>query len=248
LNHALLTTQLASAMTKSYQQKMREWQTMQKSNFLVNYRRQSIVNKSDSSTHSRKTSVNSATNESSTELLVPSIEKSNQDIETNSLTLSPTLSPNQRSLILHQWREIMSEEILLRHYNEYLQRKMQELKQLETDLKTLKTSIFCTNNQKHHSMTSIEQLDQDLLEQHRQTDLPQRCRSFQSLRSMPASWIVAVQSAAYSDILDGTSKKTTERAIIFNKKFFNQLKHFKDERQHFQQDTIKDFQLLENSK
>jgi hypothetical protein len=65
---------------------------------------------------------------------------------------------------------------------------------------------------------------------------------------MPASWIVAVQSAAYSDILDGTSKKTTERAIIFNKKFFNQLKHFKDERQHFQQDTIKDFQLLESSK
>ena len=58
-------------------------------------------------------------------------------------------------------------------------------------------------------MINIEQFDQDLLEQYRQSYLPQRCRSLQTLISMPASWILAVQSAAYSDVLDGTSNKTT---------------------------------------
>ena len=37
LNYALLTAQLAPALTKSYQQKMREWETMQKSQFLGRY-------------------------------------------------------------------------------------------------------------------------------------------------------------------------------------------------------------------
>ncbi|CAF0769244.1 unnamed protein product [Adineta ricciae] len=247
LNHALLSSQLASAMTKSYQQKMREWQSLQKSNFLVNYRRQSIINKNDINNFSRKPSVASLVNDPH----VPAIEISNAEMENNVVPLSPILSPNQRSLILHQWREIMCEEICLREYHEYLERKMQELKELEENLKSLKTNIFCTTKQKltlkHRSMSSIEQLDQDILDQNRRTDLPQRCRSLQSLVTVPASWILAVQSAAYSDILDGTSKRTTERAIIFNKNFFNQLKHFKDERQHFQQDTLKKFQELRHS-
>lgn len=36
LNYALLTAQLAPALTKSYQQKMRDWEIMQKSQFLGN--------------------------------------------------------------------------------------------------------------------------------------------------------------------------------------------------------------------
>lgn len=244
-------------MTKSYQQKMREWQTMQKSQFLVNYRRQSITttNKIElPTTNSRKASIVSTINEIlneqetiiSTEQLIP-------EIQSNFLTLLPILSPDQRSLIVHQWREIMSEEITLRYYNEYFQRKLQELKQLELDLKDLKTKIFSTNNQdyflKHHrSMTSIDQLNQDLLEQYRSIDLPKRSQSLQSLISTPASWILAVQSAAYSDILDGTSKKTTDRAIIYDRKFFNQLHHFKSDRYNFEQDTFKHIPLLNHSK
>jgi len=240
-------------MTKSYQEKMRAWQTMQKSNFLVDYRRQSITNKIEFNNESRKIPVISTINETSDEPQTLSADEAIHEIKPNILTLSPTLSPNQRSLIVRQWREIMSEEISLRHYNEYFQRKIQELKKLETDLKFLKTSIFCTNNQeyflKHRcSMTSIEQLDQDLLDQHRQTFLPQRSRSLQSLESMPASWILAVQSAAYSDILDGTSNKTTDRAIIFNRNFFNQLHHFKNDRLNFEQDTFKNLPILTNSK
>jgi hypothetical protein len=65
---------------------------------------------------------------------------------------------------------------------------------------------------------------------------------------MPASWILAVQSAAYSDILDGTSKKTTDRAIIFNKHFFNQLQHFKNDRINFEQETFKNLPVPTNSK
>lgn len=34
LNRAILTAQIAPALTKSYQQKMREWEIMQKSQFL----------------------------------------------------------------------------------------------------------------------------------------------------------------------------------------------------------------------
>jgi hypothetical protein len=65
---------------------------------------------------------------------------------------------------------------------------------------------------------------------------------------MPASWILAVQSAAYSDILDGTSKKTTDRAIIFNKQFFNQLQHFKNDRINFEQEIFKNLPVPTNSK
>ncbi|CAF3444214.1 unnamed protein product, partial [Rotaria sp. Silwood2] len=251
LNHALLTAKLAPAMTKSYQQKMREWQTMQKSNFLVNYRRQSVTNKLELNNDCQKSSIISTINESSIKPQSSLIDKSKHKIETNILSLSPILSSNQRSFLVHQWREIMSEEIFLRHYNEYLQNKIQELKRLETDLKTLKTSIFCTNNQdyllKHRSLTSIEQYNHDLLNQYKQTYLPRRCHSFQSLISMPTSWILAVQSAAYSDILDGTSIKITEPTIIYNKNFSNQLNHFKEDRQHFEKDAIKDLQAMKKS-
>jgi hypothetical protein len=172
------------------------------------------------------------------------VDELNLELETNLSTLGPILSPNQRSLIVHQWREIMSEEISLRHYNEYLQNKMILLKELEQNLKTLKTNIFCTNHfLKQQSMVNIQENDQ-----HKQSYIPQRCRSLQSLISIPASWILAVQSAAYSDVLDGTSRKTTERAILFNKNFFDQLENFKRDRQQFEQDSIKDLQLLSHSK
>lgn len=237
-------------MTKSYQQKMRDWHSMQKSNFLVDYRRQSIAPKTDSNNESRKSSIISPINETSDEE-EEEILSSDQLISNIKTDICPTLSPNQRSLIVHQWREIMSEEISLRIYSEYLHKKLQELNQLETDLKSLKTSIFSTNNReyflKHRSMTSIDQLDQDILDQYRQIDLPQRCRSYQSLISMPASWILAVQSATYSDILDGTSNKTTDRAIIYNKNFFNQLNHFKNDRTNFEQNTFKNLPISTNS-
>ncbi|CAF0886920.1 unnamed protein product [Adineta steineri] len=250
LNHAILTAQLAPALTKSYQQKMREWQTMQKSHFLVNYRRQSVTTKSDSNNISRKPSMVVIINETTTKprdstLITdnyPSIiEESNLEHEIDLPTLGPILSPNQRSLIVHQWREIMSEEISLRHCHEYLQQKINVLKELETNLKTLKTNIFCTkNSMKQQSMINIREYDQSYL--------PRRCRSLQTLISMPASWILAVQSAAYSDVLDGTLNKPSEQAILFNKKFFDQLEQFKRNRQKFEQDSIKDLQLLQQLK
>jgi len=138
----------------------------------------------------------------------------------------------------------MSEEISLRHCNEYLEKKILLLKQLETNLKSLKTNIFCTNNSiKQRSMINIRESYQ-----YEQSYLPQRCRSLQTLISMPASWILAVQSAAYSDVLDGTSNKTTERAILFNKDFFDQLEQLKRDRRKFEQDSIKDLQSLSRLK
>ena len=241
-------------MTKSYQQKMREWQTMQKSNFLVSYRRQSIINKIDMNTEIQKPFIVPTVNEASIEpklALADTLDTKNQG---NFVSLSPILSPNQRSLILYQWREIMFEEVFLLNYNEYLQKKMQQIKQLETDLKSLKTSIFCTTDVeyylKHHSMTSIGHDSQGSLNQHKQKQkyLSQRRQSLQSLTSMPASWILAVQSAAYSDVLDGTSEKTTEWAIIFNKKFFDLLKHYKEDRQNFEDDTIRDLRRMSSLK
>ncbi len=221
--------------------------------FLVNYRRQSITPKIDLHNNSRKNSLSKMTNETSLDLtnlsstidhFSSTIDDLKLELETNSTTFDPILSPNQRSLIVHQWREIMSEEIFLRHYNEYLQKQMILLKNLETNLKSLKTNIFCTNHLfKQQSMINIQQNNQS-----KQSYLPQRCRSLQSFISMPASWILAVQSAAYSDILDGTSTKTTERAILFNKDFFDRLKHFKHDRQKFEQNSIKDLQLLTRSK
>jgi hypothetical protein len=167
-------------------------------------------------------------------------EDLNVDLETDlTITLGPILSSNQRSLIVHQWREIMSEELSLRHHNEYLQEKMLLLKKLEGKLKILKTNIFCSNNQTNSN---------EEIHRYKQTSTPQRCRSLQSLISIPTSWILAVQSAAYSDVLDGTSNKTTERAILLNKTFFDQLKHFKQSRKQFQLDSIKDLQLLNHSK
>ncbi|CAF3386314.1 unnamed protein product [Rotaria socialis] len=249
LNRALLTVQLAPALTKSYQQKMREWETMQKSQFLVNYRRQSIIPKIDSTSSSRKTSLIQVVNGTSDNTLdLPTtsdtgssiVDELNLELQTNSITLGPILSPNQRSLIVHQWREIMLEEISLRHYNEYLQKKMTSLKELETNLKTLKTNIFCTNNLIQRQTT----VNMEKRRQCQQSHLPPRCRSLQSLVEMPASWILAVQSAAYSDVLDGTSNRATERAILINNDFFDQLEHFKRDRREFQEDTINDLQSL----
>lgn len=231
-NHALLTAKLAPAMTKSYQQKMRDWQTLQKSHFLVNYRRQSIASKTDLPL----------------DLIVPSnLEKTNpistktpSELEKNLSYLTPILSPNQRSLIVHQWREIMAEEISLRLYNQYFQRKLQELKQLEANLKLLKRHIFCTKNQRdlirQRSMSNLEQYEYD-----RESAISRHRQSLQTLVSMPTSWILAVQSAAYSDILDGTSPKTIDRSMIFNRQFFNQLNHFKTNRINFERETFKDF-------
>ena len=141
----------------------------------------------------------------------------------------------------------MAEEISLRHYNQYFQQKLQQLQQLETNLKFLKTSIFCTKKQenfaKQRSMSNVDSFDHDILGQYRDDSLQRRCQSLQTLVSMPASWILAVQSAAYSDILDGTSMKTTDRAIIFNRKFFNELNHFKLDRMNFQRETFNNFHL-----
>jgi hypothetical protein len=193
------------------------------------------------------------TNETSLDRTIPSlpidkfsstIDELKLELDRNLTTLGPILSSNQRSLIVHQWREIMSEEIYLRHYNEYLQNKMILLKKLQTNLKSLKTNIFCTNHfLKQQSMINIHENNQ-----YKQSYVSQRSRSLQSFISMPASWILAVQSAAYSDVLDGTSNKTTERSILFNKDFFDRLKHFKHDRLKFEQDSIKDLQLINHSK
>ncbi|CAF1214581.1 unnamed protein product [Rotaria sordida] len=239
VNRALLTAQLAPALTKSYQQKMREWESMQKSRFLVNYRRQSIVPKIDFINNSRKVSIAPIIKKISQDrITLPStiencsslINELNLETQTNSIILSPILSPNQRSLILHQWREII--------------KKMNLLKELETNLKTLKTNIFCTNYNTIKQQSKINIQDYDA---YKKLYLPQRCRSLQSLVSMPASWVLAVQSAAYSDVLDGTSKKTNERAILFNKDFFDQLEQFKKERFKFEQDSVKELQSLNPS-
>ena len=230
----------------------------------VNYRRQSLTPKLDMSHESRKTSLNSTKNETPADA-----SSTNNNNDSHALTvdecqlflehdtissettadtpLSPVLSPHQRSLIVHQWRQIMSEEINLRQYNDYLERQMLLLKELESDLKELKTRIFCTNNEDHairqRSLTDLEQIQSEDT-----SNLAQRCRSLQSFASMPASWILAVQSAAYSDVLDGTSSKTTERAIAFNKHFFDQLEHFKQEQQKFLTDSINDLRSLNRSK
>jgi hypothetical protein len=193
------------------------------------------------------------TNETSLDRTIPSlpidncsstIDELKLEFDKNLTILGPILSSNQRSLIVHQWREIMSEEISLRHYNEYLQNKMSLLKKLETNLKNLKTNIFCTNHfLKQQSMINIHENNQ-----YKKSYVSQRSRSLQSFISMPASWILAVQSAAYSDVLDGTSNKTTERSNLFNKDFFDRLEHFKRDRLKFEQDSIKDLQLINHSK
>ena len=165
--------------------------------------------------------------------LSPTADELNLELEKPIGILGPILSPNQRSLIVHQWREIMSEEISLRYYNEYLQQKMNSLKQLEEDLKSLKTNIFCTNQLiKPQSMINLHQTNP--------SSSLQRCRSLDSFSLMPASWSLAVQSAAYSDVLDGTSTKTTDRAILFNRNFFDRLENFKYDRYVFE----KNLQLL----
>ena len=211
LNHALLSAKLAPAMTKSYQQKMRDWQRLQKSDFLVNYRRQSI------SPEIRRASLASVHLSAPLDLPV---------------LLSPILSPQQRSLIVHQWREIMAEELVLRRKQDFLQERLLHLKQLENNLKELKTRIFSSNGEesflRHRSLSSSER------------DAPRRSRSLQTVVSMPASWTLAVQSAAYSDVLDGTSLKSSERALLFHQHFFQQLKHLRDDREQFEESLSSD--------
>lgn len=259
LNYALLTAQLAPALTKSYQQKMREWQTFQKSQFLgryplllilsfncsssiVNYRRQSITPKSDLNNNPSK-NPDEHPIISSPPIIDTSSSSSMIDqskIERKFSPLTPILSPNQRTLIVHQWRQIMSEEISLRYYNDYLQKKMLLLKELETNLKDLKTKIFCCTNQimKSQSMTDLN----------RPRSSSRRCQSLESAIFMPASWSLAVQSGAYSDVLDGTSNATTERTFLFNKTFFDQLEQFKDNREKFDEDFLEDLQLMNSAK
>lgn len=228
--------------------------TKQKKNFIifcltVNYRRQSITPKIDFVNSSKKNSISQTVNDQTTNPTDPSatiedplitIETLNLELEKHLSMLTPILSPKQRSLIVHQWREIMSEEIKLRYYTKYLQNKMLLVKELESNLKHLKTSIFCTKPPlKQRSMVDLTE------EFHRQPSyVIQRCHSLESFISMPASWILAVQSAAYSDILDGTSNKTTERAILFNKEFFDELEQFKIDRLKFEYGSIQDLQLL----
>lgn len=214
-NH--LAAQFASAMTKSYQKKMREWQSLQKSDFLINYRRQSVTHPTSF-------------------------------VSSKMFHLSPILSPYQRSLILHQWREIMSEEISLRHGQQILQETIIKFQRLETQLKTLKTQIFATNDSqlRHQSMTSLDQLDREIITSSStfvSVQFPRRSRSLQSFISIPTSWLLAVQSAAYSDILDGTTEKTTENTMHLKRSFFQQLEQFKEERQSLEQNLIKDLQL-----
>ena len=234
---------------------------------LVNYRRQSITPKIDPYSDSRKTSIITVINVSSADPtasarddevnLAAEGESNRCQLDSDPTTvdkvseiptvLSPILSPNQRSLILHQWREIMSEEIFLRQYQQHLERQQMLLDDLETNLKVLKTKIFCTNNESYlhrqRSLTNIDQLDEN-----RHVHLPARSRSLQSLTSMPASWILAVQSAAYSDVLDGTSEKTTERAILFNKEFFDQLQHCKEDRRRLQEDSLRGLRSITHVK
>lgn len=259
MNYALLTAQLAPALTKSYQQKMREWETMQKSQFLgrylsvlifhsidillVNYRRQSITPKSDLNSNPSKTLLPEIPDERSIDPIISStpIDDSSSMIDQTKIepkysALTPILSPNQRTLIVHQWRQIMSEEISLRHYNDYLQKKLILLKEFEANLKDLKTNIFCCTNQiiKSQSMTDLN----------RPLSSTRRCQSLESAIFMPASWSLAVQSGAYSDVLDGTSNKTTERTFLFNQTFFNQLEQFRANREKFDEDFLEDLQLM----
>lgn len=162
------------------------------------------------------------------------------ELEPKFSTITPILSPNQRTLIVHQWRQIMSEEIFLRHYTNCLQKKMLLLKDLEANLKDLKTNIFCTNHLiKSQSMNHLNQ---------RISSSTKRCQSLESFIFIPASWSLAVQSSAYSDVLDGTSNKTTERTFLFNQTFFNQLEHFKGNRAKFEEDFLNDLQFLNHSK
>ena len=191
-----LSTQFASAMTKSHQDKMRQWQDLQKSDFLINYRRQSLS---------------------------PSSRPHRQEI----FHLSPILSSNQRSLILHQWREIMSEEMSLRQHQQTLQSTLIKYQQLERQLKMLKGHIFST------SSTAVNPT----------FHYRQRCQSLQSFVSMPNSWLLAVQSGAYSDILDGTTEKTTEKTSELKREFFHQLEQWKDDRLMMEENLIKHFQL-----
>ena len=213
----------------------------------------------DSQNGSRKTSIITVINVSSIgdEPDPATVDQSNAQLfgdppttvpagEANTV-LSPILSPNQRSLILRQWREIMSEEIFLRRHQQHLERQQLFLDELENDLKVLKTKIFSTNHERYprrqQSLTNIDQLEED-----RHVHLPARSRSLQSLTSMPASWNLAVQSAAYSDVLDGTSKKTTERAILFNKEFFDQLQQFKEDRHKLEEDSLRNLQSITRAK
>ena len=208
---------------------------------LVNYRRQSITPKSDPNIHRSKNSLTEISLEKTVDPIIPSspIDQYKIELEPKFSTITPILSPNQRTLIVHQWRQIMSEEIFLRYYTDCLEKKLHLLKNLEANLKDLKTNIFCTNHlNKSQSMNNLNQ----------RISSSKRCQSLESFIFMPASWSLAVQSSAYSDVLDGTSNKTTERTCLFNKTFSDQLEHFQYNRTKFEEAFLDDLQFLKHSK
>lgn len=210
----ILSVKLAPALTKSYQEKMRQWANLQRTDFLVNYRRHSINNCENKS--------------------IKPVQPTNKLIDLNSTNNSvrfvPTISPIQRSLIVYQWRQIMSEEISLRNLSSFINQKLTELKQLETNLKQLKSEIFSLKYEDKQS----DKLCQPL----------RRSYSADSFITMPSSWLLAVQSAAYSDVLDGTTLTTGERMSLWKKNFFNQLNELEKSRALFNENFLLDFSKI----
>ncbi|CAF1058870.1 unnamed protein product, partial [Didymodactylos carnosus] len=277
LHNQELKITLAPALTKEYRKKMQEWEAMQKMNFLVNYRRQS-TGKIDAKPNSRKQSsekttegINNIIRQTSSHHTLSHLIVNTPDVEMNyingendftnhvdggndALFDKPLLSPNQRTQMVHQWRTIMNEEITLRHYLECIENKMTCLKLLERELKSLKTTIFCTNNESDEDekspttgtnnthrikLNSFEQLNR--LNTCQDKDKIQRSRSLETLETVSTLWVLAVRSAAYSDILDGTSGT---RPLIRNMDFFRQLDKIQAGRKLFGESLINDIQAI----
>lgn len=199
---------LAPAMTKSYQEKMRQWESLQRSNFLVNYRRQSIETDRKFSSKLREMKI-----------------ESNAD----TFRLSPIVSGRQRSLIVEQWRQIVTEEISLRQNLAVLDKKLIELKQLENDIKQLKMEIFSWKSE-----TTLIERNSPLV----------RFYSLDSFSPMKSSWIFAVQSAAYSDILDGAASKNSFETNVIKRNFDEKLKKLARKRVFFQEKLVDEFSTI----
>jgi hypothetical protein len=230
--------QFSSAMTKSYQNKMRQWHRLQNSDFFINYRRQS--NKTN-----RIALPCSTTNESNYRLV------SNQQDKSSCQHVRSLLSSHQRSSIVHQWYELINEELSLRHDQDYLNDKLQHLKQLESHLKGLKRRIFAEHmnveqSTRYRSMTNVQRTKIQSNDGHRAGLHAQRCHSLESFVVMPTSWLFTVQNAAYSDILDGTS--TTDRTKTLTMHFFEQLNQLKHEREQFEKRLIDELHTMTHVK
>ncbi|CAF1091343.1 unnamed protein product [Didymodactylos carnosus] len=277
LYHQELKSKLAPALTKEYRKKMQEWQTMQKMNFLVSYRRQS-TGKFDSKSHSR-TQTSEEVSEETDGLIrrtpsrqsLPHLIADNVDVDLNYINIKndfhddgvneilfdkPLLSPIQRTQMVHQWRTIMNEEITLRHYLECIENKTICLKLLERKLKLLKTTIFCTNNESDDDGQSMitandryrlkSNSHEQLIEANTcKDDKIQRSRSLETSETVPTLWVLALRSAAYSDILDGTSNT---RPLMRNMDFFQQLSKIQEERKLFGENLINDIQVLKEKR